>query len=358
MKKRYASKNYPDSFSFRSKFILLFQNLDGIDTLLFGLYVHEYDENNPAPNARTVYFSYIDSAHYMRPREMRTYIYHETLIAYLDYVRHRGFSTAHIWACPPLKDDDYILHCKPKDQKTPTDRRLRKWYYDMLLECKNRGICDRVTNRHDVYFANPKNDATVFPYMEGDCLPSMVEDIIEGLEEGMEVNDSSREDSGRDPLMVELEKSTRVHRDDCIVAFLNLEGTTEKNVVAPEDAVEFGGKRVIDLESGGLAADARMEDETKEVAAGVNKMNQRSDSVAAASDNKAEVEVEVPKGLLSLDHTRIIDDDEEELSCGPFDEREAFIKFCEENNFQFDELRRAKHTSKMLLSHLARNQQK
>ena len=31
--------------------------------------------------------------HYFRPREFRTAIYHEILIAYLDYVRQRGFHT-------------------------------------------------------------------------------------------------------------------------------------------------------------------------------------------------------------------------------------------------------------------------
>ena len=37
MKKRYAHKNYPDEFPFRFKCILVFQNLDGVDVVLFAL---------------------------------------------------------------------------------------------------------------------------------------------------------------------------------------------------------------------------------------------------------------------------------------------------------------------------------
>merc|ERR1719232_1101469 len=184
MKKRYAHKNYPSEFTYRCKCIIVFQNLDGVDVILFGLYVYEHDESNPAPNQRSVYISYLDNVHYMRPRRMRTFVYHEILIAYLDYVRQKGFSTAHIWACPPLKGDDYILFAKPEDQKTPKDDRLRQWYIDMLKECQRRGIVGKMTNAFDLYFANESNDATVLPYMEGDYFPAEMENIIKDTEEG------------------------------------------------------------------------------------------------------------------------------------------------------------------------------
>merc|ERR1711865_686235 len=183
MKKRYAFKNYPDEFTYRCKCFVVFQNLDGVDVILFGLYVYEHNEKNPAPNKRTVYVSYLDSVHYMRPRSMRTFIYHEILISYLDYVRRRGFSTAHIWACPPLKGDDYILYAKPEDQKTPKDDRLRQWYIDMLVDCQKRGIVGKLTNMYDKYFSNKDNDATIVPYMEGDYFPGEAENIIKVLED-------------------------------------------------------------------------------------------------------------------------------------------------------------------------------
>lgn len=184
MKKRYSFKNFPDEFNFRCKCIIVFQNLDGVDVILFGLYVYEHDEKEPSPNTRSVYLSYLDSVHYMRPRKMRTFVYHEILIAYLDYVRARGFSTVHIWACPPGKGDDYILYAKPEDQKTPRDDRLRLWYYDMLVKAQTRGIVGKITNMYDLYFSDPKNDATTVPYMEGDYFPGEVENTIRDMEDG------------------------------------------------------------------------------------------------------------------------------------------------------------------------------
>ena len=50
MKKRYAFKNYPEEFNYRCKCIVVFQNLDGVDVMLFGLYVYEHDEKDPLPN--------------------------------------------------------------------------------------------------------------------------------------------------------------------------------------------------------------------------------------------------------------------------------------------------------------------
>ena len=284
MKKRYAFKNYPDEFTFRCKCIVVFQNLDGVDVMLFGLYVYEHDENNPSPNKRAVYISYLDSVHYMRPRQMRTFIYHEILISYLDYVRRRGFATAHIWACPPLKGDDYILYAKPEDQKTPRDDRLRQWYIEMLVECQRRGIVGKLTNMYDLYFSNPKNDATVVPYMDGDYFPAEAENIIKDIEDGKSGKKSSSvakkkdkkvkqkkksgrggtrstgldeealkasgilpvgadqkslEEGGRDYVMTKLGETIHPMKDSFIVAYLSWKEAEEENMVVPKAIQEY-----------------------------------------------------------------------------------------------------------------------
>jgi E1A/CREB-binding protein len=60
-----------------------------------------------------VYLSYLDSVKYFQPEvqagpsqgniSLRTFVYHELLLAYLQFVRELGYETMLIWACPPLQ---------------------------------------------------------------------------------------------------------------------------------------------------------------------------------------------------------------------------------------------------------------
>ena len=84
-----------------SKYVLLFQEHDGVDVILFGMYLYEHGHKAPSPNQRCVYVSYLDSVHFFQPRQYRTMVYHEMLIAYIAHIKGRGFHTAMIWACPP-----------------------------------------------------------------------------------------------------------------------------------------------------------------------------------------------------------------------------------------------------------------
>ena len=475
MRRRYAFKNYPEEFTFRCKCIVVFQNLDGVDVILFGLYVYEHDETNPAPNTRTVYVSYLDSVHYMRPRSMRTFIYHEILISYLDYVRQKGFSTAHIWACPPLKGDDYILYAKPEDQKTPKDDRLRQWYIDMLIECQRRGIVGKLTNMYDLYFASGERnlDATAVPYMDGDYFPAEVENIIKNIEEGktgkksiaagekkksdnkakskkkgrggtrstgldeealaasgimpVGLDQKSLEDGGRDYVMVKLGETIEPMKQSFIVAFLAWENARPVDMEVPPDIQEYRDKYgVVELEEKLYDAttehdiDTRKVDSTTEQSASgdieitlkpdeegavhvvgsceadittsigeticvsavsSNGISQSTAVVregkfaAMAARNKRDIDgiskaTDSPENEASTkdkdtkDVTKetvkdsrgrtvtVIDDDKEELDCEFLNNRQAFLNLCQGNHYQYDQVRRAKHTSMMVLWHL------
>lgn len=361
MKKRYAHKKYPDEFPFRCKCVIVFQQLDGVDVILFALYVYEHGADNPAPNQRCVYISYLDSVHFMRPRRLRTFVYHEILIAYLDYARRRGFATAHIWACPPLKGDDYIFYAKPEDQKTPRDSRLRQWYIDMLLDCQKRDIVGRVTNMYDLYFANETLDATAVPYLEGDYFPGEAENIIKMIEDGggkksgtsgkkNKKKSTSKNRGGtrstgcdeeallasgmldaktlgeldRDQVMVKLGETIQPMKESFIVAFLNWSGISEENLVVPDEVIKYRKENPNKLEKPNLAGSKR-------------------DALGGVLDNAVDK---------NGNPVKVIDDDAEDLDCEFLNNRQAFLNLCRGNHYQFDELRRAKHTSMMVLWHL------
>jgi E1A/CREB-binding protein len=365
MRARYAHKNYPEEFPFRCKCIVVFQELDGVDVVLFALYVYEHGEDNPPPNQRVVYISYLDSVHFMRPRNMRTFVYHEILIAYLDYARRRGFSTAHIWACPPLKGDDYIFFAKPEDQKTPRDSRLRQWYIDMLTDCQKRNIVGKVTNMYDLYFANENLDATVVPYLEGDYFPGEAENIIKMLSEGggkkggtagkkkkskttnkSKGNTGTRStgmdeqallDSGilnlkdldRDQVMVKLGETIQPMKESFIVAFLNWSGAKEEDMVVPKE-----------IEEARIEYASTLKDEV--------------DLVGNKRDPSGSVKDIIGHGRVDRNgkEVKVIDDDAEDMDCEILNNRQAFLNLCRGNHYQFDEVRRAKHTSIMVLWHL------
>jgi E1A/CREB-binding protein len=354
MKKRYAHKNYPDEFPYRCKCLVIFQRVDGVDVVLFALYIYEHGPDNPPPNQRCVYISYLDSVHFMRPRRLRTFLYHELLICYLDYARLKGFSTAHIWACPPLKGDDYIFYAKPEDQKTPRDGRLRQWYIDMLKECQKRNICGRVTNMYDLYIDNESLDATCMPYLEGDYFPGEAENIIKELLEGggkkggstgkrskkkankskgrgVRVDDDglcedddevekAYTEGGRDEVMIKLGETIFPMKESFIVAFLNWSGAKPENMVVPEDVLKYRRE----AEANGSAELER---------------RQRLQDMQELKDQYGNA-------------IKVIDDDDEDMDCEFFNNRQAFLNLCRGNHYQFDELRRAKHTSMMVLWHL------
>eukprot|EP00584_Thalassiosira_punctigera_P019572 CAMPEP_0172557286 /NCGR_PEP_ID=MMETSP1067-20121228/72428_1 /TAXON_ID=265564 ORGANISM="Thalassiosira punctigera, Strain Tpunct2005C2" /NCGR_SAMPLE_ID=MMETSP1067 /ASSEMBLY_ACC=CAM_ASM_000444 /LENGTH=784 /DNA_ID=CAMNT_0013346341 /DNA_START=1 /DNA_END=2355 /DNA_ORIENTATION=+ len=355
MKARYAHKNYPEEFPYRCKCIVVFQNIDGVDVVLFSLYVYEHGEDNPLPNKRTVYVSYLDSVHFLKPRKMRTFIYHEILISYLDYARDKGFQQAFIWACPPLKGDDYIFYAKPEDQKTPKERMLRQWYLDLLEDCQKRNIVGKVSNMYDQYFNDKSLDAAVVPYFEGDYFPGEAENIIKELNEegskkgsgggkkksssksknksGDALNgtggppEKSYKEGGRDPVMQKFCSAIEGMKESFIVAFLNCKDAKPENRVVPKKITDY-----------------REQNPNQDVVKNDKGKGKKRD----ANGNEIE-EKQVDRFGRPI---RVLDDDAEEIDCEFFNTRQCFLDLCRGNHYQFDELRRAKHTSMMVLWHL------
>jgi E1A/CREB-binding protein len=414
---RYTDQNYPREFPVRSKCILLFQEMDGVDVILFGMYLYEYGHNCPQPNQRRVYVSYLDSVYYFRPRQYRTLVYHEMLIAYLAHIKERGFHTAHIWACPPCKGDDYIFFCHPEDQKTPKDDRLRSWYITLLEKAKEEGVVTRITNLWDEHF-KADLDVTHVPYFEGDYWPGEAENVVKALEDeaneriesksrktssvakskakkkgrtqrGLRSDGSIIEENGQDALVARMGKILEPMKDAFIVAYLqprnfalvmedryekeqSLDVSTRKEdltapVVPNNEKVPTGN--TVNMKS--TSADPSSTDTKSSRPAHATKLDATSTpEMHKKNENTPIEEGESPRPTNKLDGDKNIcksmnkvdskaskpfdetEDTDEIIESEFYDTRQQFLNLCQGNHYQFDDLRRAKHTSMMSLYHM------
>ena len=82
--------DFPEQFPYRTKALFVFEEIDGVEVCFFGLHVQEYGSDSAAPNTRRVYISYLDSIHFFHPKHLRTLVYHEILIGYLQFCKQNG----------------------------------------------------------------------------------------------------------------------------------------------------------------------------------------------------------------------------------------------------------------------------
>lgn len=395
MYERYRGQGFTDVHYYRQKAIVMFQRIEGVDILIFAMYVQEYGDDCPGPNRRTAYLSYLDSVKYFRPEELRTDLYHELLIAYLGHLRRRGFERLVLWACPPLKGDDYIIYCHPPEQRTPKPERLREWYVTMINKAVRAKVVDSWSYLADEYFppGRVQQSLTNVPYYEGDYWPDFAEDYIKELEEGTgeaaakKGKGKGKDKKSRKPAKRKAgaggRKGKKARRGSDDESGGEDFITSDEEEPEPDEVADRISKLLHDMQKDFLVVHLRppcgkcrrivsgsRDDpyfECSECADHENPVRiilcpacHKHESRKAAQKRHPRTRSEAhtfreitsnPSVGNCADTDMPIENNQQEYG-EFFDTRKRFLNLCVGNKYQFDQLRRAKHSSMMVLYHL------
>ncbi|XP_024140259.1 histone acetyltransferase p300 isoform X2 [Oryzias melastigma] len=321
MKSRFVdSGEMSESFPYRTKALFAFEDIDGADVCFFGMHVQEYGSDCPQPNQRRVYISYLDSVHFFRPRSLRTAVYHEILIGYLEYVKKLGYTTGHIWACPPSEGDDYIFHCHPMDQKIPKPKRLQEWYKKML----DKAVAERIVHDYKDIFKQATEDrltsAKELPYFEGDFWPNVLEESIKELEQ--EEEERKREENS----------TSNESIDDTKGDSKNAKKKNNKKTSKNKSSLSRANKKKPGMP---------------------NVSNDLSQKLYATMEKHKEVffVIRLIAGPMANSLPPIVDPDPL-MACDLMDGRDAFLTLARDKHLEFSSLRRAMWSSTCMLVEL------
>ncbi|KAH7720888.1 TAZ zinc finger family protein [Aphelenchoides avenae] len=181
MAERYGKKEF--LYTYRT--IYAFQeDSDGEPICFFSLHAQEYGPESPAPDRGHVYLAFFeDSVKSFRPAELRRHVYHRILLAYLEWLRDRGFARLSLWACPPMREDIcYLFPGRATDGRVMTVTALCQWYKGLFSTGKAMGIVRRTLTAVQAYSRGIRSADNV-PYFEGDHLAQMLDDAADGAHE-------------------------------------------------------------------------------------------------------------------------------------------------------------------------------
>jgi E1A/CREB-binding protein len=321
---RLNGHEYPEHVTYTSKAILVFQQIDGVEVCLFSMYVQEYNHDcGLSSNVNRTYIAYLDSLGYFRPRHARTSVYQQLVIAYLAFAKIRGFTHAHIWACPTTRGGDFIYWCHPVYQRNPSKDRLLSWYRSVIDAAREKHVAfgqDTFWSTHFEPLQLGLSSAQLPPFFSGDYWPAELDRVVAMPQRRAKKKTTETivdtDVKSRDAIKTNIYHSVFSSRDSLFV--IPLQPTCHScsavlvNVAYWEKANQ-------------VCCDACL-------------------PVGAADCFKRQD--------LPLFVTAQAADDDPEVTCPFLDKRTEMLKNCEINHYQFDTFRRAKYSTMMLLHHI------
>lgn len=293
---------------------------------------------------------------------------------YLRFVKSRGFHTAHIWSCPPTPGDEYVFYCHPSSQKIPQEEQLRNWYIELLDRAKEDGIVVETTNFYEEYFANagenapgvPATSPLSLPYFEGDYIPGEIENILANLPKeekrsmpvgphfiprrsgsklGTRSNPGNIMSHTQDKIMVRLGKAIFNMKENLMIvrlrskAFAAAVERGDDVTLWPDDEdslplIKGKDSSILDISN----------NENNRLGETEYRLTESVDMATVLSRHSNTV----TKGK-NIGNT---EDKDPQFESELFENRQLFLNYCQMNRCQFDDLRKAKHTTMMVLFQL------
>jgi E1A/CREB-binding protein len=226
------------------------------------------------------------------------------------------------------------------------------WYQQMLDRAQKEGVVLQTKSLHDEYF-KPDPDRlfsadypTCLPYFEGDYIPGELENIIKDVNKNEEdrrekkekiaLATHKRKDSSGKP--AGKKKGTRSNPGDLVG-------------VKPDKVMLRFGQAMSNMKQNFFVVYLR----SRKFAHAVD----RGDDVSNWTEKKElSALVDVKLGVNGKKETALdaaigsTSDVDPPIESELFDSRQQFLNYCQTNHYQFDETRRAKHTTMMVLYHM------